>query len=128
MLEVVNRFTDQPELTHDGLGSDWTELTRGHLLIIGPTYNEDGRPTDVEELAYTTPMWVGYAPREGVHMTLARLQEGNHKALAVYAVAEASLKEVSDLTRLLANAGDKIHGNWFQLWTPLIETIKILRG
>jgi hypothetical protein len=100
--------------------------SKGRLLIIGPTRHEDGKPQDIDELPYTSPMWVGYAPAGNAREVLDRLQEGNAKRLTIYATAVSTAEEVAELQDALVR--DHIRGNWFSVWHPLVAVIKILRG
>jgi hypothetical protein len=100
--------------------------THGKLVIIGPTKHEDGTPMDVDAIPYTSPFYVGFAKAGEVHLLLDDLQRGNPQRLTVYGFTSATFDEVQELKRALA--ADHIRGDWFSVWRPLIDVIRILRG
>lgn len=100
--------------------------TKGKLVIIGATKNEDGTPMDVDAIPYTSPFYVGFARDGEVHKLLDDLQRGNPQRLTVYGITNATFDEVQELKRALV--ADHIRGDWFSVWRPLIDVIRILRG
>lgn len=100
--------------------------TYGRLVIIGATKNEDGSPMDVDAIPYTSPFFVGFARDGEVHELVDALQRGNPQRLTVYGMTRATFDEVQELKRVLA--ADHIRGEWFSVWRPLIDVIRVLRG
>lgn len=104
------------------------EITTGRLVIIGPTTRENGLPDEVCELSDTAAVWIGWVPMDQIAKTRAKLQRGNPEKLAIYAMANATLGEVSELKRIVGRNGHKRRGNWFTMWSPLAYLIQELRG
>ena len=79
-----------------------------------------------KEIPYTSAMYVEWVPEGGESALLASLQNGNPQTLAVYARASMAVSDVRRIKALLEQ--DRIRGEWFSVWRPLIGLVEILSG
>lgn len=125
VLRLTDLVREETERLHASGGTVHVPAQQGRLVLIGPTWHEDGQPMEITELPMSTAMFVGWCDAPEFGGLLDGLQEGNPNRLALYGTSTAERHEVYRLKRVLRH--DHIRGDWYCLGAPLIAVIELLQ-
>jgi hypothetical protein len=126
VLRLTDLVIEETERLRAGAKGIRPSPAQGRLVLIGPTWHEDGQPMEISELPENTPMFVGWCESPEFGELLGGLQEGNPHRLALYGTSSAERHEVYRLKRVLRN--ELIRGEWYRVSAPLIAVIELLQN